>query len=102
MDKKLNYNTMKNIFLNIAILLLVATSYGQEVVPIEDQKNFNANPENTYYYQDVNNELDKFIGTWQYVSGNTTFTVNFFKVENANYGKDFEDKLETTFTLVEN
>lgn len=93
---------MKNIFLNIAALLLISISFAQQVVPIEDRKNFNTNPESIYYYQDVNNELDKFVGTWQYENGNTNFTITFFKVENAPAGRNKEDKLKTAFTLVEN
>ena len=50
-----------------------------------------------YYIKDINNNLDNFIGTWEYVNGNEKFQIIFTKVikhhkissiSNSNYYED--------------
>ena len=45
------------------------------------------------YFKDLNNEFDKFIGTWIYTDGGNTLTIELKKVEMIFNGTDYEDKL---------
>lgn len=38
-----------------------------------------------YYYKDVNNYLDWFVGTWEYVNGNEKFQITLTKVINYHH-----------------
>ena len=68
------------------------------------QEGFDANPGD--YYKDLDDELDKYIGTWVYDYGNgTVFTLNLRKVEmyytpGTNYR--YTDKIIVTYKLIKN
>lgn len=60
------------------------------------------------YIKDTNNDLDKFVGTWKWISptnSNTYFEINFFKVLywNPNSIRNYyEDKILGNYKYVEN
>ena len=68
------------------------------------QEGFDAKPGD--YYKDLDDELDKYIGTWVYDDGNgTVFTLNLRKVEmyytpGTNYR--YTDKIIVTYKLIKN
>lgn len=95
------------------ILLAIITSYSCKaqsiIVPIGSGEDIEHNPE--YYKKDVNNELEKFEGTWKYLSGDSEITFKLKKEEHylspSNYYKDLlvgeyqyiENDLEKVNTL---
>lgn len=72
---------MKKIIFKISFIIgvtFIMMAKSQTVI-ILGQKNPNL-PENflssgQYYYKDINNYLDQFIGTWEYVNGNQKFQI---------------------------
>jgi len=83
MEQKLiaiNYKNkiMKNI-LTISILLLSLVSCKAQItiVPLFSTQDIEESP--NYYHKDVNNDLNKFVGTWKYQNGQDEFTVELQK-----------------------
>ncbi len=78
---------MKNIFLKISFLftlLLFSYSANSQIIIQRGIKNGNL-PQNfkssgQYYYKDVNNYLDNFTGTWEYINGNEKFQIVLTKI----------------------
>ena len=68
------------------------------------QEGFNANPGD--YYKDLDNELDKYVGTWVYDDGNgTVFTLNLRKVEmffSEGLEYRYTDEIIVTYKLIKN
>ena len=62
---------MKKIILN-TFLLIAITVNSQTIVPLES---YDGTREPNSYYQDINNVLDPFIGTWEFTEGSTTFRI---------------------------
>lgn len=84
---------MKNILLTSIILMSLISCKAQTIiVPIFSTENIEKNP--NYYLKDVNNDFDKFEGTWSYfdLSTNTEFTIELKKelhyLSPSNYYKD--------------
>ncbi len=73
---------LKIIFL-ISILLIINFSNAQTIVNMAgNSTNLPSNYRSTgnYYIKDVNNYLDNFTGTWEYVNGNEKFQIILTKV----------------------
>jgi hypothetical protein len=61
---------MKNILL--ALLMIFSLSCKSQIVPLEthyEDTNGGA------YFKDLQNEMDKFVGTWEYSNGTNTLTI---------------------------
>lgn len=59
---------------NIIILLFVTMACkAQNVEPMF--RNTGYGKHNNIYYKDIDNDLDPYIGTWKYTTGNTVFTI---------------------------
>ncbi len=75
---------MKNIP-KIIILLIAHNGFSQTIVPIENRRATTEMPGNTYYYQDVNGVLNKYLGGWIYKDNPTSPTkiveITFYKME---------------------
>ncbi|MFL9843881.1 DUF6705 family protein [Flavobacterium rhizosphaerae] len=58
------------------------------------------------YYKDLDNDLDYYVGTWEYVSGTTTLTIilekRIMKHFQDNYNDYYEDILVGEYRYVEN
>ncbi len=52
------------------------------------------------YVKDLNNDLDKFVGTWQYVDGDTELTVVLTKEEQVYNGEYYQDKLKGRYKYI--
>ncbi|WP_430410937.1 DUF6705 family protein [Kordia sp.] len=54
------------------------------------------------YYKDIDGDLDKYVGTWIYANGTTSFTITFRKVIQYYNGKWYADKLVGDYKYVKN
>lgn len=54
------------------------------------------------YFKDLNNELNKFVGTWIFSDGTNQFTLEMKKVEMVFDGTDYIDKLVGEYKFVSN
>lgn len=52
------------------------------------------------YYKDLNNELDKFEGTWVFTDGTTTLTIILEKREYVSIAPDYHDMLVGEYSYV--
>ena len=68
---------MKRIFILILFLPICSIAQTLEQRPIETF--YQPNQPNHVYYKDVNNLLDKYVGTWVYDDGTHYFRIEFFK-----------------------
>lgn len=91
---------MKNIIIT-ALILLTLSCKAQTIVPLSTSS-FDA-PDENVYYKDLNNDLDKFTGTWKYINGSTEFTVIFEKSIKVDLDDDYyADMLSGWFKYQEN
>ncbi|WP_373877009.1 DUF6705 family protein, partial [Neptunitalea chrysea] len=57
---------------------------------LENQSDYAEAPESTpYYFKDINNVLDKFIGTWEVTSGTEYIKINITKIVKAYLWEEF-------------
>ncbi|RAJ13487.1 DUF6705 family protein [Olleya aquimaris] len=95
---------MKNT-IYIITLLISAFTLGQEViVPLEQMPSYSITEKNseTYYFKDVNNVLDKFVGTWKYDTANESLEITFYKVLHETSSNNFIDMLDCNFIYIKN
>lgn len=75
---------MKNIsILTLLFFLTTLVSFSQEIVPIEEQFNYEYEG-GSYYLKDINYLLDKFTGEWEYTDNTHYFKIKFYKIEGIN------------------
>ncbi|WP_369998504.1 DUF6705 family protein [Winogradskyella sp.] len=70
---------MKKHILILSILMTLSCKAQSVIVPIGSGEDFEKTP--NYYKKDVNNEFDKFEGTWKYQNGNNEVTFKLKKEE---------------------
>ncbi|MEX2349795.1 MAG: DUF6705 family protein, partial [Flavobacteriaceae bacterium] len=91
---------MKPIFF-ILLLIFTISCKAQTIVPLNTSV-FDS-PSGIYYKKDLNNELNKFEGTWKYTNGNTSFTMVLEKKLKVNIlGKYYKDKIVGWYKYIEN
>ncbi len=91
---------MKNILIiTITLFTLLSCKAQNPVVNIDASR---SNTPDGAYFKDLNNEFDKFTGTWIYSSGSTIFTIELKKVEMIFNGKDYQDKLVGEYKYIVN
>lgn len=93
---------MKNIF--YLTILFTNVSLDQTLIePIESEWQQQGEVPSNIYYKDINNVLDKFVGTWKYVNTatNTVFEITFTKDEQVTTigENNFVDELSAKFKL---
>ena len=80
---------MKNIFLKatfVFILFLYSCNSNSQIIIKRGEKGINGVLPNdfqssgNYYYQDVDNYLNNFTGTWEYINGNEKFQIVLTKI----------------------
>lgn len=71
---------MKNI-LTLSFILFSITLFSQTVVDMAGERQNEHYENGDYYIKDINNYIQPYIGTWQYVNGNTEFRITLTKVE---------------------
>ena len=67
---------MKHIFTLIIVLISLLSCKAQQTVALFHSSSHH--PEGTYY-KDIDNDLEKFVGTWKWQNGNTVLTIVFEK-----------------------
>lgn len=95
---------MNNIIKIIVLVLFnLSLSAQEQVVPIEDWQDYNEQDDTVYYFKDLNNELNKFTGTWLYQNGTTSFEITFIKAEHVEDGfGNYSDILTSNFKYIDN
>lgn len=90
----------------IIILIFSFQIQAQDIVALENQKNYNGYESVGKYFKDINGHLNKFIGTWKWQDNQTNptkvFEVTFCKVENHDTGGYNVDRLSSSYTYYEN
>ncbi|WP_417195246.1 DUF6705 family protein [Bizionia sp.] len=89
---------MKNIIFIITLSISTLACKAQTpIISLDDRNEF----VNGAYYKDLNNELNKFVGTWVYTNGNTSLTVIFQKKVQVYNDEWYEDLLigEYSYTV---
>ncbi|SHI87500.1 hypothetical protein SAMN04488096_105198 [Mesonia phycicola] len=102
---------MKYIYIITICLLMSAYSVNAQnetIVPIENWCTVNLS-DDIYYFKDVNNYLDKFVGVWVYSNNNTYLKLEIIKEthQDMNGGfplnlDDFEDYIVISMQYMEN
>ena len=54
------------------------------------------------YFKDLNNEFDKFVGTWKFTNGNTELIISLQKKEMIFNGKFYEDLIIGEYKYISN
>ncbi|OSY87008.1 hypothetical protein WH52_13150 [Tenacibaculum holothuriorum] len=60
------------------------------------------NTPNGAYYKDLNNELDKFVGTWKFTDGNKELIIELGKIEQLQISNNYRDYLRGEYSYIEN
>ena len=87
----------------ITVLYLTTFACKAQLPVVARDASMSDKPQGTYF-KDLNNEFNKFEGTWVYTNGNTSFTIKLFKKEmkySTSVGYYF-DKLYGEYKYVEN
>ncbi|RED44436.1 hypothetical protein DFQ10_103120 [Winogradskyella eximia] len=88
---------------NILIAVILITSFDCKAQsPIMPLDTYIHNTPEGGYIKDLDNELDKFVGTWIYTNGLTTLTFELQKLELFYDGEHYEDILIGEYKYVEN
>jgi hypothetical protein len=74
----------------ILICSIFSITLNAQIVNIENK---NGTRTNGYYYKDVNNHLNQFVGTYKYENGNEKITMIFKKIINHYNGEYYQDLL---------
>jgi len=83
---------MKKIILTLAIIITYSCSSAQTVVDMATSHEVNWSRKNgQYYLKDVNNYMQPYIGTWQYINGNEEFIITLTKIEMHHENQDNDD-----------
>ncbi len=89
---------MKNIILIALIIVTFACKAQSPIIDIADRQ---TELVDGAYLKDVNNELDKFVGTWLYTNGNTSLTITFQKKVQVQ-SRFYSDILVGEYKYIEN
>lgn len=89
---------MKHITLFLILLLSINCNSQNQIVGFN--KSY-PTPTNAYK-KDLNNDLDKFTGTWKYSNGSTELTVVIIKKEQVYNGSFYSDELAGNYRYLEN
>ena len=89
----------------ITILISLTTTffYAQEqIVSLTELGEINEQENVTYYYKDIDGDLNKFVGTWKYQDSNKELIVIFHSNEHYDLGGTFYDEIYAKFKYTEN
>ena len=91
---------MKNILFILTILLMLSCK-AQTIISLYAPGS--NRPQSPYYMKDVDGDMNPYVGTWQWVNGTSSLTIQLIKVEMAPDGfGDFSDYLIGEYRYVEN
>ncbi|WP_431133239.1 DUF6705 family protein [Psychroserpens mesophilus] len=84
---------MKNIIYKILIVLIFPTLSCIAQNPVVAIDASISETVDGAYFKDLNNEFNKFVGTWKFTNGNETLTIALKKGLMIYNGKDYQDEL---------
>ncbi|QNK77763.1 MULTISPECIES: DUF6705 family protein [Winogradskyella] len=90
---------MKNILIAVILMTSFACKAQSPIVPLDT---YIHNTPEEGYIKDLDNELDKFVGTWKFTSGLTSLTIELQKLELFYNGKYYQDLLIGEYKYIEN
>ena len=94
---------MKKILI-LGFIILMNLSCKAQILPVENKINYinseNGIPRNIIYIKDVNNVLDKYIGTWKGIYNNRNYEFSIVKITNKP-GRITEDRLMMRYVISE-
>ncbi len=90
---------MKNLLFTIMVLIVFSCKAQSPIIQLGD---YSTELVNNSYWKDVNNEINKFEGTWKYEEGNAEFIIALTKNEQYYNGSYFEDRIIGDYKYVEN
>lgn len=82
-------------------MFTLLTSCKSKLIVVPINSSFNDAPSRTYF-KDIDNEMDKFVGTWQYDDGNSTLRIVLQKKSTVSYKAFFEDLLVGEYHYISN
>lgn len=85
----------------IVIVLVVVSSCKAQNPVVAIDANYSSASNGTYF-KDLNNEMEKFVGTWLYNINGISFTLTLQKKESVFNGKHYEDILIGEYKYVSN
>ncbi|WP_298423734.1 DUF6705 family protein [uncultured Kordia sp.] len=91
---------MKNAWYCIILIISTFSCTAQTVVPLSTPSL--DTPKTNYYRKDLNNVLDKYVGTWTYTNGNTSFTIVLIKRLKVKITDYYTDEITGWYKYVEN
>ena len=91
---------MKHYIIFLALITTIFTCKAQS--PVVSLDTFYQDTVEGVYFKDLNNELNKFVGTWVYNDGNTTLVIQLQKVVQHYNGEWYEDLLIGEYQYIEN
>lgn len=90
---------MKKIIFITCLITSIVSCKAQTI--IQSRNNFDLDTPNGGYYQDANNLLNPYIGTWVYSNGSTSLTMKLRKVIHYYNGKFYSDLLVGEYQYIE-
>lgn len=90
---------MKNLLIIVVLITSFSCRAQSPVVPLDAYRH---NTPEGGYFKDIDNELDKFVGTWVYTNGLTTLTFELQKLELFYDGEHYSDILIGEYKYIEN
>lgn len=82
---------MKKIILTLSIIITYSCSTAQTVVDMAGERNNSHYKNGDYYIKDINNYMQAYLGTWQYINGNEEFRVTLTKIAMYHENQDNDD-----------
>ncbi|AXG68300.1 hypothetical protein KORDIASMS9_00494 [Kordia sp. SMS9] len=89
----------------LIFMACISLTYAQEdqIISIHQLGSHdNLDSNKSYYFKDINRDLDKFLGTWHYDDGNKKLTLVFSKQTHFSIGKHYCDQIYARFKYEEN
>lgn len=94
---------MKKNLTIIVIAFWISGNAQETITPLENLYYTDlTNSNTTYYFKDVNNRLDKFVGVWKYETPTELFEITFLKVYHIHVSGNYYDRLNSMYKYVKN
>jgi len=72
---------MKHILFTLSFIFFTTSIFAQTVVNMAGERQNKHYENGQYYIKDINNYMQPYLGTWQYINVNTEFRITLTKVE---------------------
>ena len=90
---------MKHLIIITTVLTVLSCKAQTPIIALGD---YQTEAINGAYFKDINNELNKFEGTWKYENSNTSFTISFREIIQDFDGRWYNDELIGDYKYIEN